>query len=610
VMHDNEFNPAGNHALADSEGGIEPISPYIFFVHRVTRIVNSELSLDEMLGQIVGLTAQTSRCDACLIYLLEEETGELVLRASLLPHSRNVGRFRIKMGEGITGWVAENRTAVALSSGAALDPRFKAVPTLIEDTYEAMLCVPLLHKGETIGVVNVHHVDRHAHTTEETSAISVISELTSSAIAKRLLEEKHARQAEQDRQQAEKTRAFLASIVESSDDSIIGTDLDGQIISWNRASEKLFGYTASEAIGRNITLLFVPEHQDDHLKNLEKIRNGERIERFEGVRVKKGGDLVDVSVILAAVRDPSGQVQGVYANYRDIAGRKRAERERENLEVQLRHALKLESIGQLAAGIAHEINTPAQYIGDNTRFLQDAFRDLESVYRLYQELLEVAVQSDLTREAADKVRTLARSVDDGYLLAEIPKAIDQTLEGINRVTTLVAAMKEFSHPGKKEKTPTDLNRGIENTIAVSRNEWKYVAEMETHYDPSLPLVPCLPGDLNQVILNLIVNAAHAIADVDRSGERGKIVVRTRQGQHWVEIEVQDTGAGIPEHARDHIFEPFFTTKDVGKGTGQGLAIARSVVVDKHGGTIQFVTETGKGTTFTIRLPLGGESLHS
>jgi signal transduction histidine kinase len=178
---------------------VEPYGSYITFLHRVTRIVNSELSLDEMLGQIVGLTAQVSSCDACLIYLLEPETGELVLRASQLPHTRNVGRFRMKVGEGITGWVAEHRTPVALSSGAALDPRFKAVPTLIEDTYEAFLCVPLLHKDETVGVVNVHHLHRHDHTPEETSAISLIGELMSSAIAKKLLEEEHLRLAEHDR---------------------------------------------------------------------------------------------------------------------------------------------------------------------------------------------------------------------------------------------------------------------------------------------------------------------------------------------------------------------------------------------------------------------------
>ena len=179
---------------------VETHGSYITFLQRVTRIVNSELSLDEMLGQIVGLTARISSCDACLIYLLEPETGELVLRASQLPHRRTFGTVRMKMGEGVTGWVAENRTPVALSSGAARDPRFKAVPILIEDTYEAFLSVPLLHKGETVGVVNVHHLDRHVHPSEETSAISLIGELMSSAIAKRLLEEEHVRLAEHDRQ--------------------------------------------------------------------------------------------------------------------------------------------------------------------------------------------------------------------------------------------------------------------------------------------------------------------------------------------------------------------------------------------------------------------------
>jgi signal transduction histidine kinase len=283
-----------------------------------------------------------------------------------------------------------------------------------------------------------------------------------------------------------------------------------------------------------------------------------------------------------------------------------AQREREMMEVQLRHAQKLESIGQLAAGVAHEINTPAQYIGDNARFLKEAFRDLERVFRLYQGLLTIAKANDSTREAADDVLKLARDVDDDYLLAEIPKAIDQSLEGIDRVSTLVAALKEFAHPGTKEKTQANLNSAIESTITVARNEWKYVAEMETVYDSSLPLVPCLLGDFNQVILNLIVNAAHAISDVVVNGERGRIVVRTKKYEHWAEIEVRDTGGGIPERARDHVFEPFFTTKAVGRGSGQGLAIAHSVVVDKHGGTIHFVTETGKGTTFTIRLPLAGK----
>jgi signal transduction histidine kinase len=191
---------------------VEQQGTYITFLRRVSRIVNSELSLNEMLGQIVGLTAQICSCDACLIYLMEPETGELVLRASQLPHSRKIGNIRLKLGEGITGWVAEHRTPVALSSGAVLDPRFKAVPALVEDTYEAFLCVPLLDKGETIGVVNVHHLDRHNHSVEETSAISCIGELMSSAIAKKILEEKHARLAEHDRQ-LQQDRDYLEEAV-------------------------------------------------------------------------------------------------------------------------------------------------------------------------------------------------------------------------------------------------------------------------------------------------------------------------------------------------------------------------------------------------------------
>jgi signal transduction histidine kinase len=171
-------------------------------------------------------------------------------------------------------------------------------------------------------------------------------------------------------------------------------------------------------------------------------------------------------------------------------------------------------------------------------------------------------------------------------------------------------MKEFSHPGTKEKVLVDLNHAINSTITVARNEWKYVADIETDFDPSLPLIPCQAGEFNQVILNLIVNAAHAIANVVRDGgfEKGKIKIQTRNCLEWAEIRVQDTGSGIPEGVRTRIFDPFFTTKEIGKGTGQGLAIARSVVVDKHGGTIHFETETGKGTTFVIHLPHDGKSL--
>lgn len=279
--------------------------------------------------------------------------------------------------------------------------------------------------------------------------------------------------------------------------------------------------------------------------------------------------------------------------------------ERKIMESQLVQAQKLEAIGQLAAGIAHEINTPIQYVGDNTRFLMDAFKDMTALFELYERLTGAILPSPGCAELLQEIQARKEEVDLPYLKEEIPRAIHQSLEGVERVAKIVRAMKEFSHPGPKEKTPTNLNRAIENTLTVARNEWKYVADVVLELDPDLPLVPCLPNELNQVILNLVINAAHAIAGVVGDGSRGKgtITVATGTKGNMVEIRIRDTGTGIAPEIQSKVFDPFFTTKEVGKGTGQGLAIARSIVVDKHGGKIDFETEWGQGTTFTIALPL-------
>jgi signal transduction histidine kinase len=284
--------------------------------------------------------------------------------------------------------------------------------------------------------------------------------------------------------------------------------------------------------------------------------------------------------------------------FRDISDRRM-------LETQLRHAQKLESIGQLAAGIAHEINTPTQYISDNTRFLDDAFRDLSTLVAQCGELRRAAAGSGDVAAAVAAVADATAQADTEYLLEEIPRAIRQSLEGLEHVAKIVRSMKEFSHPGGEEMQAVDLNRSIDSTLTVSRNEWKYVADVVTEFDPQLPMIHCLPGEVNQVILNLIVNAAHAIADKVRGGtvERGTITVSTRRDGDWVQIAVADTGTGIPLAIQGRVFDPFFTTKEVGRGTGQGLAIAHSVVTDKHGGTIRFESRPGEGTTFFVRLPI-------
>jgi signal transduction histidine kinase len=280
-----------------------------------------------------------------------------------------------------------------------------------------------------------------------------------------------------------------------------------------------------------------------------------------------------------------------------------AEERQRDLERQLAQAQKLESIGHLASGIAHEINTPIQYIGDNGRFLEDAFRDLIRYLQSHRQTIE-KMKYALAPEELAPVLQVCQAVDFSYLEQEIPNAIGQLLEGVDQVARIVHAMKEFSHPGPVDKQPINLNRAIESTVLVSRNEWKHNAELTTDLAPDLPLVPCVAGEFNQVILNLIVNAAQAIEEcVGTEKRKGLIHISTRRIGAFAEIRIHDTGCGIPPEIQSKVFDPFFTTKPVGKGTGQGLTIAHSVVVQKHQGSIRFESEAGQGTTFVLQLPL-------
>lgn len=275
------------------------------------------------------------------------------------------------------------------------------------------------------------------------------------------------------------------------------------------------------------------------------------------------------------------------------------------LERELAAAQKLESVGRLAAGVAHEINTPVQFVSDNVQFVRTSMTDVAAVVQAYRSLQHAVVSAGDVAAAARLASDAENSADFDFILENVPPALDSSLEGLGRIATIVRSMKEFAHPDQTEKTLANLNQAIKNTLVIAHNEYKYVAEVDTDFG-DLPLVPCYLGEINQVVLNLLVNAAHAISDVVKdSGAMGKLTVRTRLDANEVEIAIGDTGTGIPEAAREKVFDPFFTTKEVGRGTGQGLAIAHSVIVNKHGGTLRFETERGKGTTFFIRLPVGG-----
>ena len=379
---------------------------------------------------------------------------------------------------------------------------------------------------------------------------------------------------------------------------IFQLDPDGHLLSVNQAMAHCLMYETPEEMLTSLTgplwdIAVLPGRHTELLVAMNKFGH---VRAFELEVFRKDQSKIWISATVRTMMN-EGQFAGFEGMFEDIT-------ERRVLREQLLQAQKLESVGQLAAGIAHEINTPTQYVGDNVRFLKKSFANLSSLLSIYGRLWKETCSNSVTATSRQEMLTALKKIDPEFLLAEIPKAIEDSLEGVRRVSSLVSAMKEFSHPGTKEKVALDLNRAIRSTIAVAQNEWKYVAEMETDLDATLPLVSCLPGEFNQVILNLIVNAAHAIGDrsQESNGAKGKIRVQTSRCSTGVEIRIADTGGGIPVEVRAKIFDPFFTTKEIGKGTGQGLAIARSVIVDKHGGNIDFETELGKGTTFIVRLP--------
>ena len=373
--------------------------------------------------------------------------------------------------------------------------------------------------------------------------------------------------------------------------------LDGQLIDCNDALARILGLASrGEVIGRFAHSLYVDAAQrDTWIRQLETER---AVAGFEHQLKRANGDLVWV-VESASIVDSSTDGQRIIeGTLIDISRQKR-------LETDLHQALKLESVGRLAAGVAHEINTPVQFVSDSLHFVREATADLTQLISTYRDALQAIATGTTADDAAGFVAEAKSKADLDYVLDNLPAALDRSLDGLNRVSVIVRSMKDFAHPDQTAMEDLDLNRAIESTLVVARNEFKYVADVDTDFG-DLPLVKCHGGEINQVVLNIIVNAAHAIADIVRdTTARGRITIKTRHQGEDVVISIADTGAGIPEAIRHKVFNPFFTTKEVGKGTGQGLAIARSVVHEKHGGRLDCESEPGSGATFTILLPVAG-----
>lgn len=389
------------------------------------------------------------------------------------------------------------------------------------------------------------------------------------------------------RQSEERARLLFATIPHP---SFVFDITTLEVLEVNDAAVQQYGYSRDEFLRMKITEIATSEE----VKGLRGLCQ-DRSAQGTGQRWKhrtRDGRIIDVEIYSHSLQ---------YGPHRAHLVIVQNVTERNRLEIDLRNAQKLEAVGRLAAGVAHEINTPIQFVGDNVQFLRDAFASFAQFLGGYRRLQDQVATVGWNQTLSNEIAETEKALDIGYLLEEVPNAIAQSLDGVARVATLVSAMKEFAHPDQKHAAAADVNAALRSTLTVARNELKHVADVETDF-ADLPLVTCNIGEINQVFLNLLINAAHAIGEVKKDTEnKGLIRVCTAPEPNGVLISISDTGGGIPENIRDRIFDPFFTTKEVGRGTGQGLAIARSVV-ERHGGTITFTSEVAKGTTFYVRLP--------
>ena len=476
---------------------------------------------------------------------------------------------------------------VGVVTGDSLSRAQKEFALLLVGQHRRPFKLTLTHKGGEPRLVEVNPRPLH-HQGKVTAVQATIRDIS------------ERRQAEDELQLA---HAQTRHLLESIPSVLVGLDESDRITAWNAAAEKTFGVAEKEAIGQSLDDCGIEWNVEPLRKTISECRTHGRPTRQHETRFTcRDGREAFLGFTVSPMGSDGNSTGNVLIIATDVT-------EKRILESQLAQTQKLESIGRLAAGIAHEINTPTQFVGDNTRFLQDAFEDMRKLLSEYGRLTQACRNGLVTPDILAKVQQAEKDADLDYLTTEIPQAIAQSLEGIERVSRIVRAMKDFSHPAAEGKEAVDLNKAIESTVTVARNEWKYVADMVTDFDPSLPPVPCLVNEFNQVILNIVINAAHAIADVvgKDTVRKGTITIVTRLDGDWTEIRIGDTGGGIAEEHRSKIFEHFFTTKEVGKGTGQGLAMAHAVINDKHGGTLTFESETGKGTTFIIRLPIDAQS---
>lgn len=377
---------------------------------------------------------------------------------------------------------------------------------------------------------------------------------------------------------------------------LVAVDGKGLVTRWSSAAEKAFDLPASRVLGSIFYSLPLSWDWDIVHGCVGECMSKKETSRVNNLRYANAAGRESILMLsVSPLFSKSRAEAGYLVLGEDVT-------EIKTLEAQLSQAAKMEAVGQLAAGIAHEINTPTQYVSDSVTFIREVFQELSTLFAPAEAFSTASTPPDPA--VTEKMQMALRDIDFGFIQREMPSTFSRIETGIDKISAIVRAMNRFAHSGQNEKKMTDIGELLENALTISQNEWKYVAKLEKDLDQNLGCLMCHPGDISQVFLNVIINAAHAIEDTVRGkSKKGAIFVSTRKAGEWAEIRIRDTGTGIPEHARGKIFNLFFTTKTIGKGTGQGLAIAYNTIVNKHGGEITFDSKPGEGTTFIIRLPM-------
>jgi two-component system NtrC family sensor kinase len=393
----------------------------------------------------------------------------------------------------------------------------------------------------------------------------------------------------------------LLDLAETMTHAVAILDTAGRVTWANRGFTRLTGFGPWDTAGRSFTGLVRLGGADEGptLDVGDALATGRSFAATVSLH-RKDGARRWADLDMHPVADPAGTAVAHVVVLTDAT-------EREQTSTRLAQAERLATIGRLAAGVAHEIATPVQFVGDSVHFLQDAMTDLATVVVALQRVRQAVTDGAPPAEATGAALAAEDAADLEYLLENMPRAIESCVEGLNRVNAIVHSLKEFAHPHQSTMASVDLNHVVRSTLTLARNEFKYVADLDTDFG-ALPPVICIAGGISQVVLNLVVNAAHAISDVVKArGGKGHIAVATALDGANAVITVRDTGGGIADDVRPHIFEPFYTTKAVGKGTGQGLALAWAIVAGDHGGAIEVDSTPGQGATFRVRLPIAGRA---